>query len=155
MSSNPLARISSPQPLSIFALDLAVHSSIGATVAATTVTLNPVVGAVFGAVYFFASHTVSYLIQSNENKIGGDFASQTTFAKMMKFALAFFAGIALATAACTFLGMPIVFSAGSALTAAMFATTATIATFVFSQAAKDVTMGQNLFSSLCSGFQRA
>ena len=130
----------------ILSLDMAVHAGVGAAVA-TVVTLNPAIGATFGALYFAGSHSINGLERWLESRVGGAFGSQTTLAKMMRLAIAFLSGITLATAACTFIGVPIVFSAGIALTAAMLATTATIGAFVFSHSfAKDAIMGPSAFS---------
>jgi uncharacterized protein (DUF697 family) len=145
-ASNPINKILSPEPMGILALDMAVHAAVGAGAAATLLAINPIVGAMFGAFYLAGSQAAHIVVQLLENNVGGEFRSQTAFAKAMKFALTFFGGIVLASAACTFLGAPIVFSVGVGLTVAMFATTSAIATFVFSSASRDVIIGPNLLS---------
>ena len=137
-----------PQAAGILALDTAVHAVMGGA-AATAISLNPIVGMTFGAVYFAGSTGVNFLEQWMDSKGYGPFNNSTTFAKVIKFAIAFLSGIALATAGCTFFGAPIVFSAGLSLTAAMFATTATIATFVHNHHhAHEVIIGPNLLTAL-------
>ena len=125
-----------------------MHAAVGAALAGV-VTLNPVIGAAFGALYFAGSHSTHALEQWLEGRVGGAFGSQTTLTKMMKLGIAFWAGIALATTACTFIGVPIVFSAGIVLSAAMLATTGTVGAFVFSHPfSKNVVMGPGLFTNL-------
>ncbi len=137
-----------PQAAGVLALDMAVHAMAGAA-AATMISLAPMVGITFGATYFVGSHAANFLEQWMDNKGYSPFNNSTTFAKAMKFALAFFAGIAAATMACTFIGVPIVFSAGLSLTLAMLTTSMTIAAFVHNHAqAKEVIIGPSLLSAL-------
>ena len=138
----------SPQVGGILALDMAAHTGI-ATITAKALSFHPINGMAFGALYFAGSHGAAYLMQWLEAKVTNTSGNQTTFAKVTRFMIAFLSGITLGTAGCTFLGASIIFSVGLALTAAMLATTASIATFVFSGAqAKNLIIGPNLVSGL-------
>jgi ABC-type branched-subunit amino acid transport system permease subunit len=117
-----------PQTAGILALGTAVHAYVGAVTAAT-VALQPLTGITFGAVYLFGSTGTGWLEQWMEDRGCSPFREGSTFAKVLKFAIAFLAGIALATASCTALATPIVFSVGLKLTTAMLATTVTIGLF--------------------------
>jgi hypothetical protein len=152
--SNPTTRCS-PQKFGILVLDMAVHAGIGAAAAATFWTLNPMVGAAYGAAYFAGSHSVNYLMQGLENKFADCIGNQTA-AKAMKFALAFFSGIALATAAWTLMGVPIIylFSSGLILTGAMLATTMAVAALVFNHASAREVIVPNVIQSLSPRMQR-
>lgn len=135
------------QGLGILALDTAVHAGIGAA-AATIVSLNPIVGMTFGATYFAGSTAANFLDGWMDDK-GINPLNNSSIGKVIKFALIFIAGIALATTACSFLGTTIAFSVGVKLTAAMFATTMIIATFVYNHSqANNVIVGQGLLSAL-------
>lgn len=113
-----------PQIAGIFALDAAVHGAVGALV-------NPAVGVTFGISYFLGSFVTDGMRKWLDSKnICWPFTSNETAAKVVKFAAVCLGGIALATAACSYLGASIVFSIGSNLSLAMLATTTAIATFV-------------------------
>ena len=136
-----------PTGLGILALDAAVHAGIGAA-AATVVSLNPIVGLTFGATYFAGSTVANFLDGWMDNQ-GINPINNSSVGKVIKFALIFIAGIALATTACTFTAAPLAFAVGVKLTAAMFVTTMTIATFVYNQAqARQVIVGPDLLYAL-------
>ena len=138
-----------PQALGIYALDAAVHSAAAAGAASLMTTFNPVTGAIFGLTYFIGSNAVNFLEKCAQNTECSLFNNHSTLARVMKFAIAFLSGIALAAVTCAALGSPIIFSVGSVLTGAMLATTMTIAMLVYNRShAREEVMGAEVLSGM-------
>lgn len=110
---------------------------------------HSIAGFTFGSMYVFGSQGAYFLEQWLERNGYAPFHENSTFAKGMKVAIAFFAGIALATTVCGRVGSSVTFSAGLNLTGTMLATTAILATFVSSHdQAKKVILGTSFLNAL-------
>ncbi len=140
---------SCPKTSFLFALDLAIHTAVGAAVGTITV-LNPVAGATFGALYYAGTLTADGIRHWVERNVGDAFGDHTLFVKMLKFTFVFIAGFAIASFGVpAIFGVPIAMAAGVKLGVAMLATTLAIATFVIYHAqAREVITGGNLMSAL-------
>lgn len=107
-----------------YAAGLIVHTAFnsctGAIGAGVFTVINPVGGAIFGAVSTLSQHLILQILNHAE------YEENESAAKIINYAVSFFSSIAIGALVASAVGFPITFTGGVVLTACMMATSLAI-----------------------------